>query len=1183
MVKRFLSLVALGLPLVLLGLLSTPALSQQTAAKTYPKVTGTVVDSNGQPIADAEVFVTAAGTTDTKIFSATTGKEGTFTLEIDDPSENAYFTLLAMKKGHGVGTTDQSAPGAGLFPPNTSGLPDSTEVTVTLPEAKSVTFQVLDPQGKPLAKTLINTFSISRPNGQTYLYAPNNKIEKLQRSTDADGKVTFDFVPPKTVIGVAVETESYGRQNISFTSHQTKDNLQVKLLPTSEVKVTLKGDRDTRVSERKLFFNIQIGSNIDFQSGAPHLQVAWANPMLETDAQGVAQGRVVAGTATVYMQPEEGDKAFADTSKLQNLQLKAGETSEYVVEFKAGKKIRGRVVDTDGKPVQGVRLSISNRSATTDEDGNYEAAAASNGQNYMQVTAVPDGYVMPFQAWLNMAPSQGKAELVQPDIIVGRAVKFVGAVVDAGGLFVPNATITATWEATDPQQQSFTIKSENAKSDSEGKFELTHVQKDTEVLITAETKEMASAPQVVNTDDDQELQLNVSADGMTNIIGTVRNIDGKAVQNASIQISRAIMSPDGDDNYGQRPVTFKGKRTFNGEDDGTFTTPVKVPRFGKYSLQIDAPAHLGKRTQFFSVEKTGDLNVGETVLTKARTITGTIVDSGGKPIEGVTVSAYSSEKTGSYGLKPFSTTTDSDGNFSLEQIHPHAAMGMAKKEGFHTSGMPLLRKTTPQLTLYRSDESIPEEHTIRPVELDKGKRHEAAKQFIAKLKTMVDSNYFSEQLLQATFAMDGEAAIDEIRRAKSQSTKAKMLAKLGKFEDAFAEAASIGDAYGRCMARYSVAELSDDEDLWREALTTALVESEQAGAPDRRLTCISKVADAFHIKGDLEYAKMIITSQIPQAEEMESEGSQMWARGNFATTLALFDLDKAIDLVKAVEANDQERYYRDMAYRIAATDPEGAEKVLKEMTTRRYSDSAVVRVVHRMAKVDLARAIQLVETIDTNRRPVEKPRALGVIAMAIKDNKPEKARELLRDAFEAIPKIDPSGGNRSRDYFGASVTLLRYAETIDLERFTDYFWRTVEQYGGPRGRSWSSEMEEQMNAEQQAQLAILLTLYGQSPEVVSQIVEPIFEYWEKQIGVKDESSRFTDSEASYMAMALADPERASKWAIDYHDGLDPDKRRYIPQPYQVVAAALAFDREMLGKRITNRIFHRWVIGDPDFL
>ena len=51
---------------------------------------------------------------------------------------------------------------------------------------------------------------------------------------------------------------------------------------------------------------------------------------------------------------------------------------------------------------------------------------------------------------------------------------------------------------------------------------------------------------------------------------------------------------------------------------------------------------------------------------------------------------------------------------------------------------------------------------------------------------MVDSNYFGEQLLHAVFAMDGEAAIDEIRKGKSESTRAKMFAKLGKFEDAFA-------------------------------------------------------------------------------------------------------------------------------------------------------------------------------------------------------------------------------------------------------------------------------------------------------------------------------------------------------------------------------------------------------------
>ena len=263
-----------------MGLLTTTLLAQQATPKAFPQVTGTVVDANEQPVAEAEVFLSATGATDTKVFSANTGADGTFTLAIDAPTDNAFYTLLAWKRGHGVGTADQVQQGAGLFRQNNGGIPHSTEVTVTLPEAKSVTFQVLDPDGNPLRNTTLNTFSISRPGGQSYVYAPNNKIERLQRQTDENGVVTLDFLPPETFAGVSVETEELGRQNISVSVHQTEDDLKVKLFPSSNVKITLQGDDNTRVSGRKLFFNVQSGSNIDYQSGKPHLQVAWANPCL---------------------------------------------------------------------------------------------------------------------------------------------------------------------------------------------------------------------------------------------------------------------------------------------------------------------------------------------------------------------------------------------------------------------------------------------------------------------------------------------------------------------------------------------------------------------------------------------------------------------------------------------------------------------------------------------------------------------------------------------------------------------------------------------------------------------------------------------------------------------------------------------------------------------------------------
>jgi hypothetical protein len=92
-------------------------------------------------------------------------------------------------------------------------------------------------------------------------------------------------------------------------------------------------------------------------------------------------------------------------------------------------------------------------------------------------------------------------------------------------------------------------------------------------------------------------------------------------------------------------------------------------------------------------------------------------------------------------------------------------------------------------------------------------------------------------------------------------------------------------------------------------------------------------------------------------------------------------------------------------------------------------------------------------------------------------------------------------------------------------------------------------------------------------------MEPVFQYWEVQFGTQ--SNRFTDHEGTFVAMALTNPERASDWAIRFHEQLDVNDRRYIPQPWEVIGKTLTNDRGSIGEFITREVFHRWVIDQFD--
>ena len=106
--------------------------------------------------------------------------------------------------------------------------------------------------------------------------------------------------------------------------------------------------------------------------------------------------------------------------------------------------------------------------------------------------------------------------------------------------------------------------------------------------------------------------------------------------------------------------------------------------------------------------------------------------------------------------------------------------------------------------------------------------------------------------------------------------------------------------------------------------------------------------------------------------------------------------------------------------------------------------------------------------------------------------------------------------------------------------------------------AWSPDDAEEEDADRQSQLALLISLYSHSPGLPEQIMEPVFEYWEKQIGAGSRS--FDDREATFMAMAMTDPHRAADWAIRFNEKLDDELRRRIPQPWEVIGNTLTRDR-----------------------
>ena len=646
------------------------------AQNNQPRITGQVVDSSGQAVSDAMVVMVAHGAPTDSHLKSTTDINGKFTLNPEKRGTSVYYSIVAWMRGYGVGHVRNQT--SEVYS-ESGAIPRARDLSITLPRAKPVTFKIVDLEGSPVPNAKVRARAVSNQGSQTNFYAEGRGIEQLGRQTNEDGIVTIDYLPADATGSLIIESKEHGSQMATVSAHQTEDDLVLKLLPTSELKIAFSADSSTNVSRRKVSVNVRLDKQSKTKEGEPTLRITYGTSTLVTNEKGIAQGRVLAGKASIYMASEPGDTSFPDLSKAAAIQLKPGELSEHRFEFKPGIRISGRAVDTEGQPVAGVEIGVLNNTLTTDQDGQYETIASATGQLYSRVVSVPNGYVMPYQSYGRIIENrEGKAVLQQPDTIVGLAAKLTGVVVDEKGQPVAGASVNAAWTATDPQGQSFTRRTDATETDSNGRYEFQHVLKDVSILLSAKTNDSASTATTVHTEKGQDVELKVSTHGMLNIVGTVRGSDGSVVKNAEIKVTRAMLVADGN-NYGNRPLRLNGQDSFFGNESGAFTTPTKIPRFGQYALKIGAPGYLSKQTKFLKPSESGDLDVGETILPRARTASGTVVDSSGEPVKGASVSAFSSEKVGDHALARKMVSTDAEGNFSIDEIHPQSAMALVQK------------------------------------------------------------------------------------------------------------------------------------------------------------------------------------------------------------------------------------------------------------------------------------------------------------------------------------------------------------------------------------------------------------------------------------------------------------------------------------------------------------------------
>ena len=227
--KAALALSSLGVAAALLAALAA------AVAKEDPKpgktIAGTVVDDQDRPVPGAEVWLPVGlKRPQREMTHAVTDAKGRFALPIRDEWQgidqyDRSAVIWAHAPGHSLGV----APASRAIWGN-----ETSEIAVRLGRATDTTFNVLGPDGRPVAGARVEPYHVKTP--VAYEFPPEGMLPSIRATTDARGVASDARSGRQGLFRVVVETKAFGRQTLrlSDTAHEPAERT-VRLRPVGRV------------------------------------------------------------------------------------------------------------------------------------------------------------------------------------------------------------------------------------------------------------------------------------------------------------------------------------------------------------------------------------------------------------------------------------------------------------------------------------------------------------------------------------------------------------------------------------------------------------------------------------------------------------------------------------------------------------------------------------------------------------------------------------------------------------------------------------------------------------------------------------------------------------------------------------------------------------------------------------
>ncbi len=1021
----------LALGLLAAGL-TVPNVSAQHPGGQPSVISGTIVIPGGKPAAGATVWLIKSRYERDYRFrllaKSTTDKGGRFAFAGLDLKAvfdfQGDFPYLLARDGQGrLGWSPTLWPNNWVEAMHKIQLLDPGEVRG----------RVVDGAGTPIARARIAPWSLDIPllhpryTGQGMLFP--ELAREYETETAADGTFVLRRLPPRGSIWATVSAPGFGSPRVQW---KVAEPVTIRLERAGSIRGAITGVKDLKATAGlTLPLQWQSPGRKDKADSAP--VSFWGRGEATARADGTFQfDDVPPGKYTITPRLPPTLPFYAEP--LAAFEVKpGGAVTGVALALRPAVAVRGRVIDkTSGTGIKGVQVVVHGTNpprhlawSTTDAQGRYTVYIKPATINVFVQRAPASHLIREDQG----TPSVNAIRDVDyPDIKLDRAVQLTGVVVDVDGKPVAGAQVSCPV----PNFHASFDRELMPVTDSQGKFIVNRLDPKDNAPLRARTGRAVTAAAVVVVPADQKdpVRLVVSEPNTFRLRGTVVDVAGKPVADAVVRVQWHF-------HYASKRYPGWGSDAWLltqwTDADGRFETDALWPG-EEYRVEVTASGYGDAQ----SVRITGRPGVAHDLgrITLVRTggvVQGKVVDAAGRPVADVRVFNAGD------GPRSLSVRTDAGGTFRLGDLFVGPVYVFAQKAGYRFTGV---RVPTggPAVTikLLKAGEALPRApQPARGPSFAEDKR--LARKLLEKLWDLPPGLRQTglRAILESRTRLDPAQAVRQAERWPDQvgdryrvivRTTAALDPAATDVDEILALLTQVdGDSAYQTLRKLTRRYVASDRAKALRFAEEAVVRARAQEQPERTAS-LATMGSLVRQLGKEKVGRKLIDEAANMAANVGTDGRQQWVRGSVATALAPYDLPRALKLLEPIrDPNTREQCLGPVAIALAPHDlPRALEIVAKFSEQSTQPDLVRLSIAYRLAASQPAKAIQVVEGMDSFAALMMKAEAFGWLAVAVAPTDKKLAWSLIDRSLD-IYLQHPEEFRSWSNYGGASALAARVA------------------------------------------------------------------------------------------------------------------------------------------------------------